>query len=812
MRGAEGDLFKEFFGFTDDEGPRDSVASSSQHAPDEVDPQVTQTAHPLEEREPDGVDPQGSELADAEMDAETPSTGGHGLARIVPTAQQGPDGVDPQVPPAVGIEMEIEAARAEGRRYTKQYFEDAQFIFSRVQHHFHKKTKKGYVPLPRACTSSRCKDKCKAGFPKEKQMTLKARLICPGNFRTFGLRIRGKRNALGLTLNRRTCQWQSGTCPSFAVIFRSNSHTAPNYRLPPNPEYHDDELCSRDCGHGTVKLLRTMAKVAQRAQAEATHYYCGYTYKGQKAGKYELKAIARVLNFVREGMKDRTPGRQWHRITSRTLQDLHHRSTIRVATEEVNLSANLNPHDVTAAEFIRTFQSESFPGGNLVSREKAEREKGDEPLRRLRHIPASAAGDAEKKAIELKSFEDLYGYRGQDTRVYYLNPWEFTMYWEPSALQKPATRVPNADDLTEWIEQPETGEVVVAGVHYRVKEDLAEHPDFVVFPDSANLQMFRHLWILRRRFRPHIPQPDGTPMPDREENREERSRLFSVYMRPWVLDRSTASASVPHLADLDLVRPTTRRRLVGRAPARFTRSYQEAWSSYVRGQIVSRHAEQTIKQFMAVCCTKSHRTEGNTLLRSRQPDEEERKTPNDLSLEQIHEIIGGMSAKAKAAADAGGGESSEDNDDEKTKASDTMLKSINLGTKVWAFDKKDWPAGDCDRSGLLSKEDLQLNSRKADANCKPGGGSRYIGKKAYVKMTSGSAAAWLAKVCQEDPAPQGAQLQYLRGVIERCKQEAAEMHGRVPKQDRNTEPSRECLIGPPGCGKSECLKWTIRFF
>jgi len=35
-------------------------------------------------------------------------------------------------------------ARLEGDRYKTTYFNDAQFIFSRVQHHFHKKTKKGY--------------------------------------------------------------------------------------------------------------------------------------------------------------------------------------------------------------------------------------------------------------------------------------------------------------------------------------------------------------------------------------------------------------------------------------------------------------------------------------------------------------------------------------------------------------------------------------------------------------------------------------------------------------------------------------------
>ena len=27
-----------------------------------------------------------------------------------------------------------------------------------------------------------------------------------------------------------------------------------------------------------------------------------------------------------------------------------------------------------------------------------------------------------------------------------------------------------------------------------------------------------------------------------------------------------------------------------------------------------------------------------------------------------------------------------------------------------------------------------------------------------------------------------------------------------------TEPSRIALLGPPGCGKSECIRWTTRFF
>ena len=183
------------------------------------------------------------------------------------------------------------------------------------------------------------------------------------------MRIKGKRNALGLTLNRRSCVWQSGTCPAFAAIFRSNSHTSPNYRLPPCPEYHDDEKCDKNCGQSD-ESIRIISRLTQRAQRASTHYYCGYAFKRQPGGNYELKAIAQALNYVRTGMADKKVGAQWHRISSRVVQDLHHRSTVRPATEEVNLAANIHPQDMTAAEFIRTYRTKSFPGGRLIQREE----------------------------------------------------------------------------------------------------------------------------------------------------------------------------------------------------------------------------------------------------------------------------------------------------------------------------------------------------------------------------------------------------------------------------------------------------------
>ena len=53
-----------------------------------------------------------------------------------------------------------EEAAADAEQYVKAYTTDLQFIFSRVQHHFHKRTKHGYVPFPRACASKIDKTKC----------------------------------------------------------------------------------------------------------------------------------------------------------------------------------------------------------------------------------------------------------------------------------------------------------------------------------------------------------------------------------------------------------------------------------------------------------------------------------------------------------------------------------------------------------------------------------------------------------------------------------------------------------------------------
>ena len=95
--------------------------------------------------------------------------------------------------------------------------------------------------------------------------------------------------------------------------------------------------------------------------------------------------------------------------------------------------------------------------------------------------------------------------------------------------------------------------ILEAGTDYKVREEANLQPDIVVLPELKEMQSFRHRWILRRRKRPMVPAPTHTPMPDKEATKEGKSRLFSLYMRPWVLDRRFASRHVPHIADLDVV-------------------------------------------------------------------------------------------------------------------------------------------------------------------------------------------------------------------------------------------------------------------
>ena len=125
---------------------------------------------------------------------------------------------------------------------------------------------------------------------------------------------------------------------------------------------------------------------------------------------------------------------------------------VRPTTEEFNLAANAHEHDVRNAEFIRTYMSQDFFGGQLLRRlETAETAaESSTSLRRIR----ARKDNVEDADIYMRLFPESYGLRGRDLKVHFLSPWEFVMFWDVLRLRPPPL---DADDpkavlcLTAWV-------------------------------------------------------------------------------------------------------------------------------------------------------------------------------------------------------------------------------------------------------------------------------------------------------------------------------------------------------------------------
>ena len=104
------------------------------------------------------------------------------------------------------------------------------------------------------------------------------------------------------------------------------------------------------------------------------------------------------------------------------------------------------------------------------------------------------------------------------------------------------------------------------------------------------------------------------PMPHRGiKDKEKRSRLLSLYLRPWVMLRTHATDQVPRISNLNLCvlrssneeqYPSTvkRLRVTGRRSVTSdqrwcTRSYDNAWRSYIQGNVASEYSARIIKIF-----------------------------------------------------------------------------------------------------------------------------------------------------------------------------------------------------------------------
>ena len=333
------------------------------------------------------------------------------------------------------FEEAYEAAQLEGETFSRNYVEDVQFILSRTNHHHHKMTKHGRVPLT-ACRSKGKKNSktCKANFPKDKELTGTARIVCKGVAVEVGLRVRGRRNALGVILGKRNCPWLCGSARILTALIRSNTNTMPNYRVPILPCTHDAK-CQENCVTDEAMMQR-LCLAASKAAKQTTGYFGGYTSKRQPVGKYELEQSARTLNLLAEKIKGSPPYVQFMRVTSRMMTDLYGKGTLRTMPEEFNLGTYMQRQDATAAEFLRTFQIREFQGGPLLY--ALENEMQAESKGRIAYcvIPVQRPEQQKRNACPVP-WTALYGYRGTDPRVYHMSPWELWTNWDPVRLEAP---------------------------------------------------------------------------------------------------------------------------------------------------------------------------------------------------------------------------------------------------------------------------------------------------------------------------------------------------------------------------------------
>ena len=226
---------------------------------------------------------------------------------------------------------DIVQATSDAAVYRKKYFADAQYVLSRCHHHWHPVDPQTGERHPiRGCLAKGSKNESKAKVPLTKRLNLVPKVVCLGNARKHGLRVSGRRNALGSILGRRRCQWLSGTMTGFLSLFRHNIHTGPNYRVPLLASTHDPE-CKADCLQKNT--LSKMIACAQRAMRNTTGYYSGYICKKQPIGKFELKQAALNLHHLAQKINQKSNAQHYHHAANRMLGDLECRGPTNLPSE-----------------------------------------------------------------------------------------------------------------------------------------------------------------------------------------------------------------------------------------------------------------------------------------------------------------------------------------------------------------------------------------------------------------------------------------------------------------------------------------------
>ena len=377
-----------------------------------------------------------------------------------------------------------------------------------------------------------------------------------------------------------------------------------------------------------------MTRLAQRAQSVSLGYFGGYIGKAQPTGQLEMQKCIKKLESLREKLQGKTRQQELRNVSGRAITDLEMCSTLRGAVEVHNLCRNLNHRDVLFAECIRTFTEHTLLGREWMNYLEELTGAKNEALQQphaeyIFPTPKLAKRSAGSKVNEYYA----YGLRPLVHPWKWLSAYEFLKYWRCVPLldpqqyasrgQTPRTKwTPAGEELahsTHYKEAQSKKSIAVPGKHFVAVEPLPG-AQYALFPpnrvgvfhthhvNDADMEHFRNSWVLERKQRPDVVVIEGLVMPARHQSTQYNSKYCSLFFRPWTL--FPGNVEIPHLSLLAIPRVPLQAfyasyfQEINAQPEVLATTLQEsmdwsvAWSTYVRGNVVSESAAQLIRNFL----------------------------------------------------------------------------------------------------------------------------------------------------------------------------------------------------------------------
>ncbi len=433
--------------------------------------------------------------------------------------------------------------------WRERYLEaDVEELQKHKQHHVHLAKTPGGPRLPlNHCQDRKDPTKCKAGFPRNKQLTEETVLVCEGLARQMDMPAKGKRSMLGSLWGPVNDPDLNGTHPALLAALRCNSDVQLPYRFPINADTHSAACEDKKCPGGN-QPVRALVREAQRNQSAQAGYACDYGNKRGPIAVHEIREWNKGNNDMAEELKGKPAGYIGSRNESRFITDCFCRGMCRGSTECVNLITRHQRQDVLDAESVRTAPTIALKVSYGIELLQAALDEQPWPVEPVRWS-TEARAQKQRKVVSHCPFWTLYGSRGNDPRVHQLSAFEFARHYEFKRATHPwSVAQQEAEENTGKYEAllTEAGMEKVRwhgaraklspGIDYRVREPAVTE-QWIPFGASEKADPFRHDWVMVPRERPYVPVLLGA---EGSKTDEEQAMKILLLFRPWVNDRRLA--------------------------------------------------------------------------------------------------------------------------------------------------------------------------------------------------------------------------------------------------------------------------------